>query len=238
MTLAEHSEDVLTGFDLNSKGWKLRYLPVALSTGNCPDNVLAFLNQQYRWCSGTVGLLFSPLFWRTRLPLYARLCYVSGLVYYVYSALFTFVIPALTIAILLFVPDILLLQNMIFIAPALAYAAVIVPSWHHAPYRLEAWAVRVIAGWAHLFAYWDAARGKRLGWNPSGGKAKKQDNRRRFWACFLIWSLGSALAWTGLAFWRMITMNPDNVAVVFGLGLFELLLAVRVLVPPAAGGAR
>jgi len=25
---------------------------------------------------------------------------------------------------------------------------------------------------------------------------------------------------------------------VFGLGLFELLLAVRVLVPPAAGGAR
>ena len=84
----------------------------------------------------------------------------------------------------------------------------------------------------------EAARGKRLGWKPSGGKAKKQDNQRRFWACFLIWSLGSALAWTGLAFWRMITMNPDNVAVVFGLGLFELLLAVRVLVPPAAGGAR
>ena len=44
MTLAEHSEDVLTGFDLNSKGWKLRYIPVALSTGNCPDNVLAFLS--------------------------------------------------------------------------------------------------------------------------------------------------------------------------------------------------
>ena len=55
MTLAEHSEDVLTGFDLNAKGWRLRYIPVALSTGNCPDNVLAFLNQQYRWCSGTVG---------------------------------------------------------------------------------------------------------------------------------------------------------------------------------------
>ena len=45
MTLAEHSEDVLTGFDLNSIGWRLRYLPIALSTGNCPDNVLAFLNQ-------------------------------------------------------------------------------------------------------------------------------------------------------------------------------------------------
>ena len=61
MTLAEHSEDVLTGFDLNGKGWRLRYIPVALSTGNCPDNVLAFLNQQYRWCSGTVGLLLKPV---------------------------------------------------------------------------------------------------------------------------------------------------------------------------------
>jgi len=238
MTLAEHSEDVLTGFDLNAKGWKLRYIPIALSTGNCPDNVLAFLNQQYRWCSGTVGLLFSPLFWRARLPLYSRMCYISGLVYYIYTALFTFVIPALTIAILLFVPRILLLQNMIFIAPALVYAAVIIPSWHHAPYRLEAWAVRVISGWAHLFAYWDAARGKRLGWKPSGGDKKKQDNQRRFWACFLAWSLGSSLTWTSLAFWRLTTMNPDNVAVVFGLGLFELLLAVRVLIPSAREGLR
>ena len=79
MTLAEHSEDVLTGFDLNGIGWSLRYLPVALSTGNCPDNVPAFLNQQYRWCSGTVGLLYREMFWRAKLPLYTRLCYVLRL---------------------------------------------------------------------------------------------------------------------------------------------------------------
>ena len=45
MTLADHSEDVLTGYYLNGIAWRLRYIPVALSTGNCPDNVLAFLNQ-------------------------------------------------------------------------------------------------------------------------------------------------------------------------------------------------
>ena len=92
MTLAEHSEDVLTGFDLNRIGWSLRYIPVALSTGNCPDNVLAFLNQQYRWCSGTVGLLFGKMFWGAKLPLYTRLCYISGFIYYIYTALFTFVV--------------------------------------------------------------------------------------------------------------------------------------------------
>ncbi len=233
MTLAEHSEDVLTGFDLNSKGWKLRYLPVALSTGNCPDNVLAFLNQQYRWCSGTVGLLFGKRFWSAKLPLYTRMCYISGLIYYIYTALFTFVVPALTIAILVFLPNVLLFKNMIFMIPVLLYSAVIIPSWHHAPYRLEAWAVRVIAGWAHLFAYWDAARGKRLGWKPSGGDKKKQDGRRRFWACFIVWTVGSSLVWTGLAFWRMITMNPYNFIVLFGLGLFELVIAARVLLQPA-----
>ena len=236
MTLAEHSEDVLTGFDLNSKGWKLRYIPVALSTGNCPDNVLAFLNQQYRWCSGTVGLLFGKRFWSARLPLYTRMCYISGLVYYIYTALFTFLVPALTIAILVFVPNVLLLKNMIFMVPVVLYSAVIIPSWHHAPYRLEAWAVRVIAGWAHLFAYWDAARGKRLGWKPSGGDKKKQDGRRRFWACFIIWTVGSSLVWTGLAFWRMITMEPYNFIVLFGLGLFELVIAARVLLQPATDG--
>ena len=236
MTLAEHSEDVLTGFDLNSKGWKLRYLPVALSTGNCPDNVLAFLNQQYRWCSGTVGLLFGKRFWGAKLSLYTRLCYISGLIYYIYTALFTFLVPALTIAILVFVPHILLLKNMIFIVPLVLYSAVIIPSWHHAPYRLEAWAVRVIAGWAHLFAYWDAARGKRLGWKPSGGDKKKQDGRRRFWACFIVWTVGSSLLWTGLAFWRMITMNPYNFIVLFALGLFELVIAARVLLQPVTDG--
>jgi cellulose synthase (UDP-forming) len=236
MTLAEHSEDVLTGFDLNSKGWRLRYIPVALSTGNCPDNVLAFLNQQYRWCSGTVGLLFGKRFWGAKLPPYTRMCYISGLVYYIYTALFTFLVPALTIAILVFVPNVLLLKNMIFMVPVVLYSAVIIPSWHHAPFRLEAWAVRVIAGWAHLFAYWDAARGKRLGWKPSGGDKKKQDGRRRFWACFIVWTVGSSLVWTGLAFWRMITMNPYNFIVLFGLGLFELVIAVRVLLQPATDG--
>jgi cellulose synthase (UDP-forming) len=236
MTLAEHSEDVLTGFDLNSKGWKLSYLPVALSTGNCPDNVLAFLNQQYRWCSGTVGLLFGKRFWGAKLPLYSRLCYISGLIYYIYTALFTFLVPALTIAILVFVPNVLLLKNMIFMVPVVLYSAVIIPSWHHSPYRLEAWAVRVIAGWAHLFAYWDAARGKRMGWKPSGGDKKKQDGRRRFWACFIVWTVGSSLVWTGLAFWRMITMNPYNFIVLFGLGLFELVIATRVLLQPVTDG--
>ncbi len=95
---------------------------------------------------------------------------MSGSVYFIYTALFTFVVPALSIVILAFVPNALEFRNMIFVAPAFLYAALIIPAWHHAPYRLEAWAVKLVSGWAHFFAYWDAIRGKRLGWRPSGGK--------------------------------------------------------------------
>jgi cellulose synthase (UDP-forming) len=235
MSLAEHSEDLHTGFDLYKLGWKLRYLPVALSTGNCPDNVLAFLNQQYRWCSGTMSLLRSKKFWQTKLPLYMRLCYLTGFVGYVYTAVFTFVAPMLAVAMLLFVPGELLFRNLIFIAPVLFYAGVIYPMWHRAPYRLEAWSVRVISGWAHLFAFWDMLRGRLRGWQPSGSGATKQDGRRRLWIGLVVWSFGSALAWSSLAFWRMITMDPYNFFLVFVLGVFQLVVVGRILVQPRAG---
>jgi cellulose synthase (UDP-forming) len=231
MTLAEHSEDMLTGYDLKAMGWGLHYIPVALSTGNCPDTVLAFLNQQYRWCAGTVDLLTSAKFWSAKLSLYTRICFASGLIYYIYSSLFLFFMPAITIAILICLPKVLLFKNMIFMVPVIIYGSIVFPGWHHAPFRLESWSARLISEWAHFFAYLDAIRGKRLGWKPSG--SAKQDGGRRFWACFIIWSVGSSAVWTGLALYRMISLNPLNFIVLFGLGLFELLIAVRVLLQPA-----
>ncbi len=64
----------------------------------------------------------------------------------------------------------------------LFYAGVIYPMWHRSPYRLEAWSVRVLSGWAHVFALWDMLTGRLRGWQPSGTGAKRQDGRRRLWA--------------------------------------------------------
>jgi cellulose synthase (UDP-forming) len=238
MSLNEHSEDLLTGFDLFRLGWQLCYLPIALSTGTCPDNVLAFLNQQYRWCSGTITLMGDKLFWRTKLKLYTRLCYISGFVYYIYTAIFTFVVPALCITILIAIPNVLQVHNAVFIAPIIVYAFVIYPMWHRSPYRLEAWSVRVISGWAHLFAFWDVARGKRRGWQPSGTGSKKQDGRRRFWAGLIGWSGCSTAAWVGLGLWRMMTMNPYNMLLIVVLGIFDLAVVARIFLQPGVGTAR
>ena len=65
-TLIPYAEDVHTGLDVRRTGWSLVYLPVVLSTGICPDNLDAFVRQQYRWCSGNVGIIFSPRLWSVR----------------------------------------------------------------------------------------------------------------------------------------------------------------------------
>ncbi|HEY4463263.1 MAG TPA: glycosyltransferase family 2 protein [Streptosporangiaceae bacterium] len=232
MSLAEHSEDLHTGFDLYRRGWRLRYLPIALSTGNCPDNIFAFLNQQYRWCSGTMSLLRDDKFWRTRLSVYSRLCYLAGLAGYAYTAVFTFIAPALAIGMLTFTPGFLLLQNMVYVVPVLFYAGVIYPMWHRSPYRLEAWSVRVLSGWAHAFALWDMMRGQLRGWQPSGTGARKQDGRRRLWIGLIGWSFTTAALWVGLGLWRMMTMDAYNFFLTFILGVFQLVVVGRILIQP------
>jgi len=52
-----HSEDVHTGFYALTRGWKLRYLPLALACGVSPDTPRAFFSQQMRWCAGSTTLL-------------------------------------------------------------------------------------------------------------------------------------------------------------------------------------
>lgn len=231
-TLIEHSEDVHTGFDLRRLGWDLKYIPVALSTGVCPDTVGAFYNQQYRWCTGSMSLLTSAKFWKTKLRFATRMCYMSGFFYYIHTALFTFIAPIIPIAMLLALPDRLRLSNLAFVVPSLIYNTVIFPMWHRAPYRLEAWAVRMMYGWAHVFAIWDLLRGRRLGWQPTGSSGAKKSRTRRFWIGLVVWGGGTALVWVGTAVWRMLTMNPADFALVLASGLFYALVVGRILVQP------
>jgi cellulose synthase (UDP-forming) len=232
-TLIEHSEDVHTGFDLRRLGWDLRYVPLALSTGLCPDTVSAFQTQQYRWCSGSLSLLVSRKFWRTKLRLRSRLCYFSGFLYYIHTGLFTFVGPLIPIALLVAFPWTLRLENIKLIIPSLIYTTLIFPMWHKCPDRLEAWAIRMMYGWAHSFAIWDGLRRRRMAWQPTGSSARKRDAKaRRFWIGITLWGGATALVWVGAALWRMATMHPADYALVLSAGLFYAMVVGRILVQP------
>ncbi|MFI9547455.1 glycosyltransferase family 2 protein [Streptomyces sp. NPDC052016] len=231
-TLIEHSEDVHTGFDLKRLGWSLRYVPIPLATGNCPDNVTAFYHQQYRWCSGSMSLLGSKKFWETKLRLTTRLCYISGFFYYLHTALFTFVAPLIPITLLVAMPHMLKVEYMLLVLPSVVYTVLIFPWWHRCRYRLEAWAARLMYGWAHLFAIWDIVRGRRQSWRPTGSATARRKGNRRFWIGIWLWSGGTALTWVGAAIWRALTMYPPDFALVLATGLFYSVIVGRVVIPP------
>ena len=232
--LVEHSEDVHTGFDLNRAGWKLRYIPVALAAGLCPPDVNSFFTQQYRWCAGSMSLLSSAKFWRTKLAVRARLSYFSGFMYYVHTALFTFVAPVIPIVLLYVFPYRISLANYVLILPSILYNTIIFPLWHRSRYRLDAWTVKMIYGWSHAFAILDILVGRRMGWQPTGGTAKKSKTRR-LWIGMSVWTGATAVLWVGGAAYQMLHTNALRYAAAFLAGMFFLtVVAQALLVDPGA----
>jgi cellulose synthase/poly-beta-1,6-N-acetylglucosamine synthase-like glycosyltransferase len=217
-TLIEHSEDVHTGFDLRRAGWGLRYVPVPLAAGLCPSDPDSFLTQQYRWCAGSMSLLGSRKFWATRMRWRTRCCYLSGFCYYLHTALFTFVAPAIPLVMLTVLPQQVRLTNYLFIAPSMIYNFAVFPAWHRCRFGPSAFMAKLLYGWSHLFALWDIARRRRLGWQATGVGQRKAGTRR-IWAGLTVWNGGTGVAWVSLAAWRLAT---DGLAFVplLATGLF------------------
>jgi cellulose synthase (UDP-forming) len=227
-TLIEHSEDVHTGFDLRRRGWRLSYIPLPLATGLCPADRGSFFTQQYRWCSGSMSLLGSTKFWNAGMPVRARLSYLSGFCYYLHTAVFTIVGPMVPLVMLIVFPDHIRLINYLLIAPSLIYNLAVVPSWHRCRYRVEVWTTKLLSGWAHLWAVWDIVTNRRMGWQPTGGTARKH-RTMRLWAGLAIWTVGTGIAWVGVAGVRMIDTDPLAFGPAFALGGFYLTIALQAL---------
>jgi cellulose synthase (UDP-forming) len=236
-TLIEHSEDVHTGFDLRMKGWRLRYIPVALAAGVCPSDVDSFFTQQYRWCSGSMSLLASRKFWKTKPGLRAKLSYVSGFCYYIHTALFTFVAPLVPLVMLWAMPHNVGIANYALILPSVLYNLVVFPLWHLSRYRLECWTVKMIYGWAHAFAIWDELRGRRMGWQPTGG-TKKKNRTRRLWIGMRLWTAGTGVLWVGGAALRMLSISALTFTPLFLSGMFYLTVVAQALLVDPAGDKR
>jgi cellulose synthase (UDP-forming) len=76
-------EDMHTGMELESRGWKGVYYKRILSAALSPENFSGYLTQRRRWVRGGVQLFFldNPLF-KKGLTLRQRLFYFSSLIYF------------------------------------------------------------------------------------------------------------------------------------------------------------
>ena len=227
-TLIPYAEDVHTGLDVRSCGWSLVYLPVVLSTGICPGNLDAFVRQQYRWCTGNAGIVFSRRLWSIPMSIPARLTYISGFFYYVYTGLLCFFGPLIPIVMLAFLPGQVRLRNFVILAPAMISGFIVYPLWHRAAYGPSVWPLGVARGWAHVFSLWDSAWGKTMSWHPTRTPGSAL---RRFRLWVIGWSGGTALLWAVLAIWRTVSLDSAQFAVLLFFGLLNLAVVSRVIFP-------
>lgn len=142
-----------------------------LAKGLCPNTLQSFFNQQHRWCSGSMSLLFSRKFWHGPISLRTRLTFLSGMSYFLYTGLGVLMAPLPAVLMVCLLPETVLLFNYVLIIPAILQSLVFLPLWHHAPYRLDAMRTKIVYSWAHLFAFRDKIFDRPLAWSPTGNSS-------------------------------------------------------------------
>jgi cellulose synthase (UDP-forming) len=226
-TLIAYAEDVHTGLDARRNGWDLVYIPLILTTGICPDNLDAFVRQQYRWCTGSTSTVLTSRLWRTPMTVRARLTYISGFFYYVQTALATFAVPLIPVCLLIFRPHVISLENSRLILVALAASMVLVPVWARCEYRArEVVPLSSARGWAHALAIWDYVRGRTMAWQASGAGVSSV---LRFRVGVTAWNGTISAVWTGLALWRTVQFGSVQYLIMLCLGVLYSASTVRLL---------
>ncbi|KAH7333127.1 nucleotide-diphospho-sugar transferase [Rhexocercosporidium sp. MPI-PUGE-AT-0058] len=192
------SEDVHTGFYAVNRGWKVKYIPLCLACGVCPDTPHAFFSQQMRWCMGSTTLLTNPDFWKSKLTIVQKLCYMSGMMYYSAISISIFINPIPGILLLWVRPEFFKYYNLAFAAPSVVYSLIAFRFWAKAKYGLNVQFIMVIQSYAYLTAIKDRLFGRALAWVPSGDNASHRNNKYRnmrilAW-CWIFTYLGALIA--------------------------------------------
>lgn len=210
----EYSEDIHTGFAIGSYGYRTRYIPINMAGGECPSDLKSFFSQQYRWCMGSISLLVSKVFWRQRsLTLMQRLCFLSGMFYYIATALGVVFTPLPGLYMVYFAPQYLFWFNYLFVVPSFLFGTVFMYFWSKQPFGLYSLRARNASYWAHLFAIVDKLRGNLMPWIPTG--ERQTGNRRveifyyisQFWVAFTLVA-GIYGASTRMGNWRNVNFYP------------------------------
>ena len=165
----DHSEDIFTGISAIINGGKVKYIPLILATGTCPNNLESFFNQQYRWCLGSLELLSKQEVWSNKLSIVQRLTLVSNVLYFVNSIFGVLFYPLPAILLIFIAPSSVLLTNIALILPGLFLMNIFMYLWSSQKYNSTGNKIIVFQYYCYLAALIDKLKGKYMEWKPSGG---------------------------------------------------------------------
>ena len=193
-----HSEDVHTGVNLAKAGYRTRYVPVNLAKGVCPDNFDGFANQQYRWCTGSMSLLADPSFHRSSLTVKQKLCFWTGFLYYLTTAIAAFAGQLPGILMLWFFADQIRPLNYVPLLGTIFVWSTLMPRVTNYRWSPAVVRVQMLIGFCHAVALVDFLRGRTASWVPTGAAAKTS-TASRVLRLLRVWLIASqALIWTGI----------------------------------------
>ncbi len=171
----EHSEDIHTGLNLIRAGYSVKYVPVLVSRGLCPSDLAGFLNQQYRWCMGSLTKIGRRPKGQGRLSLRQRVSFWSGSLYYISTALNVFALSAPGIIMALVFPgDVRAIDFVPLMAGAWVYF-VLLPRVSKSRWRFEVIRVQLAYSFCHVVALVHKARGHQARWVPTGAAGSKSN---------------------------------------------------------------
>lgn len=168
-----YSEDSRTGIALIANGWRIKYVPLILAVGLCPDTYYSYFHQQHRWCSGSMELLSSAQeFWKAKMTWSARLCYLSGFAYYLHYPL-AILLSFQLFYTLFFYNDYISLSGAILFYPYLAFSFFILPAFHISRFKIGIFttATKQVYAYTHAILTVLLLR-KSVGWIPAGTKQR------------------------------------------------------------------
>lgn len=181
------SEDVHTGFYLVNDGWKLKYIPINLAKGLCPDRLPGFFIQQYRWAMGSITLFLNKKFWLSNLTVMQKICYLSGMLYYIGTGVGVFAMGLPSLVLLYAAPHQLMWYNLAFSIPSLFYGTFIMARWSRARFGWYVPRVRLVGYYAHIFALVDKLRDSAVAWVPTGA-ARRVSRFNSFKSLMFAWT--------------------------------------------------
>lgn len=226
-----NSEDVYTGFHAVVHGWKVRYLPLNLACGICPDTPRSFFSQQMRWCNGSTTLLTNREFWISPLSFIQKLCFLSGMMYYSATALCIFVNPMPAILLLWMQPEWVKWFNLSFAIPSLLYTMIGLRLWARSSWNFNVQYIMVLQSYPYLQALADRIFNTQAPWVPSGDtKAHKNHKYRNMRILAWAWLITYETVLIAAVAYRVATsVRFYNVVPIIVLDLINVFFAHRFL---------
>jgi hypothetical protein len=118
-------------------------------------------------------------FWRTKLTLAQRLCYLSGMLYYWSAALGIFFVPIPGIFMIWIRPNLLKYYNLAFALPSIIYGLLVFRLWARSTHSLAVQYIRVVQSYAYLSGLSRLVFGTISDWVPTGDTKSHTTNHYR-----------------------------------------------------------